>query len=84
MVGSGVFVFRGVGVKVAVDVNVGMAAAVCVDAALAVCAINILIALGSSVGTGAAREGMHPFISARVMIPINDFFAGDAISINHI
>jgi hypothetical protein len=39
-----------VGVNVGVKVKVGMAATVCVDAALAVCAMMVLISFGSAVG----------------------------------
>lgn len=67
--GSGVNVFRGVAVEVAVNVDGGIAATVCVDAALAVCAINRLIELGSlvEIGTGVGRAGAHARISVSVM-----------------
>ena len=73
--GSGVNVLRGVAVKVAVDVDIGIAATVCVDAALAVCAINVWIALGSLVGTGlgVARDGMQARISVKVMNQMDNF-----------
>ena len=68
-VGSGVFVKRGVEVKVAVGVEVGAAATVCVEAAFAVCTINVLIAPGSSVGSGGAEEkvGAHAMITPRIV-----------------
>ena len=67
--GSGVNVFRGVAVEVAVNVEGGIAATVCVDAALAVCAINRLIELGSlvEIGRGVGRTGAHARISVSVM-----------------
>ncbi len=67
-VGSGVSVFRGVGVNVSVDVG-GMAIKVCVDAALAVCTMNVLMAPGSSVGTGdgAEKAGTHAMTTARIV-----------------
>ena len=67
-VGSGVSVFRGVGVNVSVGVDVGRAAKVCVDATLAVCAMYVLMAPGSNVGTGGAAEkvGTHAMINARI------------------
>ena len=73
--GSGVNVLRGVTVKVAVEVDIGIAASVCVDAALAVCAINVWIALGSLVGTrlGAARDGTQARISVKVMNQMDNF-----------
>ena len=74
--GSGVKVFLGVDVKVAVG---GMAAIVCVDAALAVCAMNRLIAFGSSVGTGVTMTGAHAIINIRVISQINIFLPGMAI-----
>lgn len=74
--GSGVNVFRGVAVEVAVNVDGGIAATVCVDAALAVCAINRLIELGSlvEIGTGVGRAGAHARISERVMNQRNILF----------
>ena len=67
-VGSGVSVFRGVGVNVSVGVG-GIATKVCVDAALAVCAMNVLIAPGSRVGTGGGAEkvGTHAMTTARMV-----------------
>jgi hypothetical protein len=58
-VGDGVNVFAGVWVGNCVAVDVGMAAAVWVRAAFAVCAMNTLIWLGSTVATGAPTEGTH-------------------------
>ena len=62
-VGDGVSVLR-VGVMVTVGVDVGIAAAVRVPAAFAVWAINVLTALGSAVGKGAANDGTHAITSA--------------------
>lgn len=75
MVGSGVYVFRGVAVEVTVGVNVGIAAAVWTEAASAVCAIRTLIAFGSSggMGVGVARDGTQPRISVRIVDQINSF-----------
>jgi hypothetical protein len=65
-VGSGVSVFCGVDVMVALGVNAGMADVVCVAAALAVCAIYVLIARGSVVGTeGTAMVGTQAMIKIR-------------------
>ena len=67
-VGSGVSVLRGVAVKVAVGVAVGLAAEVWVEAALAVCAIIVPIALGSTVGMdGAASVGTQAMTAARAV-----------------
>ena len=75
-VGSGVNVLLGVDVKVAVG---GIAAMVCVDAAPAVCTMNRLIALGSSVGTGVTMAGAHARVIIRAMNQIKIFFPGSAI-----
>ena len=74
-VGSGVSVFRGVGVKVSVDVDVGITAAVCEDAAFAVCTIYVLIAPGSSVGSGGADEkvGTHAMTKTRAVNQSENF-----------
>ena len=64
-VGSGVNVLRGVDVTVSVG---GIAACVCMDAASAVCAIYVLIAFGSSGGTGAEAVGTHARISMSAML----------------
>lgn len=73
--GSGVNVLRGVEVTVAVSVAGGMAAIVCVAAALAVCAINTWIELGSVVarGTGVGRAGAQARIRVSVMNQRDNF-----------
>jgi hypothetical protein len=72
-VGVGVSVLR-VGVIIGVGVEDGMAAAVWVAAALAVCAIKVFTAPGSSEGIdGVASAGTHAMINARVMTQINNF-----------
>lgn len=72
-VGRGVSVAT-VGVIVGLGVNVGIDAAVCVDAALTVCAMNVLTAFGSIVGTdGVPREGAHAMITARAVTQTNNF-----------
>ena len=73
---SGVNVLLGVDVIVAVG---GIASNVCMDAASAVCAMNKLIAVGFSVGTGVTMVGAHAMISTRAMNQINIFFPGIAI-----
>ena len=80
-VDSGVKVFRGVDVKVAIEVDAGITASVCAEAALAVCTINVPIALGSSggMGVGVAREGTHPIINEKVIDQINSFILGAAM-----
>ena len=55
-VDSGVNVLLSVGVKVSVD---GNASWVCADAASAVWTMYVLMAFGSSGGTGAATDGAH-------------------------
>ncbi len=66
---------------VGVKVEGGIATTVCVEAALAVCTINVPIALGSSggMGVGVIKDGTHPMISDRVVRQINSFIFGDAI-----
>ena len=84
-VDSGVNELGGVTVKVEVDVNTGITAAVCVDAASAVCTIKVLIALGSSgaTGTGAATDGTHAMIKAKVVSQSKNFFLlGDCMFIH--
>lgn len=73
-VGKGVNVFGGVEVAVGIGVNVGTAACVCRNAASAVCAITMLIALGSSggIGVGVARTGTQPAIKVRAVKKINN------------
>jgi len=79
-VASGVDVF----ICVAVAVSVGTDA-VCVKATLAVCTINVLIALGLSVDmeTGTAMDGTHAIINVRAVSQSNNFFLGDCILSNH-
>jgi len=72
-VGDGVSVLRGVSVTVAVGVADGRLAAVCVEAALAVCTINVLTALGSYVATGAAAIGEQASTSASASSQTNIF-----------
>ena len=77
-VGEDVAVLRGVGV-IPVGRAEGKAAAVCVDAALAVCAMNVFTAPGSSVGMGAATVGTHASINARATSKVNNLFLSVAI-----
>jgi len=81
-VGSSVNVLGGVTVKVAVEVNAGSAAIVCVDAAAAVCMIKVPIALGSSVGAGAAMTGAHAMINAKMTNQSNILFLRNCICIH--
>ena len=70
--GRGVGVLT-VGVTVGVGVNDGMDAAVCVDAASTVCAMNVLTAPGSIVGTdGVVSAGAHAMITASAVIQTNN------------
>ena len=79
-VGSCVSVLRGVGVKEAVGVTVGIALAVWVDAALAVCTMNVLIALASVVGTdGTAKDGTHARTTVSAVNQNRYFVLGVAI-----
>ena len=72
-VGRGVSVLT-VGVIVGVGVNDGMEAAVCVAATSTVCAINVLTAPGSIVGTdGVTSEGAHAMISASAVSQTHNF-----------
>ncbi len=72
-VGEGVSVLT-VGVIVGLGVREGMDAAVCVLAASTVCAINVLAAPGSIVGTdGVTSDGAHAMISASAVTQINNF-----------
>ena len=74
-VGSGVSVFRGVGVT-GVGVALGMAACVRVEAAKAVCMINVPMAFGSTVGTetaGTGRAGIHARTAASATHQIKYF-----------
>jgi hypothetical protein len=81
-VGEGVSVLT-VGVSVGLGVNEGMAAAVCVPAALTVCAIKVLTAPGSTVGTdGAASVGTHAMISARAVTQTNNLVLRVAVIIS--
>ena len=77
-VGSGVKVFRGVGIRVSVEVGGGMAAIVCAEAASAVWPMNMLIAFESSGGTavGVANDGTQPIIRVRMMKQIDNFIFG--------
>ena len=72
---------RGVEVNVGVNVAGGMAATVCVEAALAVWAMNVPIALGSSggMGVGVTNPGTHPISRDRIVKHISNFIFGDAI-----
>ena len=76
-VDSRVAVLRGVAVAVRVGTD-----AVRVDAALAVCTINVLSALESSVGTGATAAGTHAITSIKAMNQSKGFFVGDCIFIH--
>lgn len=80
-VGSGVNVLRRVGVKGAVAVSVGMAACVFADAALAVCAIKVLMAFASSGGSGVTMAGTHAITSTSNVNQIKSFFRGSIIEI---
>lgn len=81
-VGRGVSVLT-VGVSVGVGVNEGIDAAVCVDAAATVCAINVLTAPGSTVGTdGVTRDGAHAMISASAVTQTNNFVLRVAVIIS--
>jgi hypothetical protein len=74
-VGEGVSVGR-VGVTEGVSVEEGTRAAVCVEAALTVCAMNVPMASGSSVGTAGdpiPNAGTHARISASVDNQITNF-----------
>jgi hypothetical protein len=81
-VGEGVSVAT-VGVSVGLGVMDGMAAAVRVPAAITVCAIKVLTAPGSTVGTdGAASVGTHAMISARAVTQTNNLVLRVAVIIS--
>jgi hypothetical protein len=84
--GSGVKVFRGVGVNVAVGVDGGIAANVCIDAASAVCPINKLTSFGSSggIGVGLGIAGTHPLSNVKIMNQISSFGLDAAMFLSHI
>jgi hypothetical protein len=64
-------------------VSEGIAAAVRVEAATTVCAIKVLTAPGSDVGTeGAASVGTHAMINARAAIQMNSFVFRVAVIIS--
>lgn len=69
-VASGVKVLRGVDVLVVVG---GIASRVRVDAAMAVCAMYVLMAFGSSVGTGVTMEGAHAMTRTNAMLRRKNF-----------
>jgi hypothetical protein len=74
-VGEGVSVGR-VGVTEGVSVTEGSTAAVCVEAALTVCAMNVPMTAGSTVGTDGVpipKAGTHARISASAAIQIPNF-----------
>lgn len=81
-VGSGVKVFRGVGVIVAGGVRVGMAAAVCSEAAFAVSAMNRLMAFGSRVptGVGVMKAGTQEVTRKHVMNQIRIALLDDGMT----
>lgn len=74
---SGVDVFLSVAVAVKVGTD-----AVRVEAALAVCTINVLTALGSSVGTGVAMDGTHAMTNTKIVNQSNSFFPGERMFIH--
>ena len=76
-VGSRVAVLRCVAVGTRVDTE-----AVCVDATAAVWAMNVLIAFGSSGGTGVMAAGTHAMTSAKIINQGKSFFTGDCIFIH--
>jgi len=69
-VDSGVKVLRGVDVLVVVG---GIASCVRVDAACDVCAMYVLMALGSRVGTGVTTEGAHAMTRTNAMLIRKNF-----------
>ena len=77
--GSGVFVSRGVAVKVTVGVNVGRAVRVCMEAASDVCLMKRLTLFGSSVASGTGVAGTQARIAARAMNQIKNFFPREGI-----
>ena len=81
---DGTFVNVGSGVNVLLSVGAGgkvggMASCVLVDAASAVRTIIVLIAFGSSGGTGVRAEGAHAMIRIKAMHQIRLFLVGDII-----
>lgn len=76
----GIFVKVDSGVKVLLSVAVavsvgGMAACVFADAASAVCTMEVLMAFGSSGGTGVIADGAHAITSTSTILQKKNFLA---------